>query len=112
MNYPLLESVDSPSDLRQLPRSELPQLARELRAFLLAAVAYYILTRALLPLHGADSPLARALGKDFKGKVSIALYAAAIPLAFVSSWIAGALYVAVAVIWLVPDRRMERALTR
>jgi uncharacterized membrane protein len=77
---------------------------------LMAACAYFILTRALLPIHEKDSALARALGRDFKGKISIALYVAAIGLAFVSSWIAGALYVAVAVIWLVPDRRMERAL--
>ncbi|HEX7077906.1 MAG TPA: TMEM175 family protein [Candidatus Eisenbacteria bacterium] len=77
---------------------------------LLAACAYFILTRALLPLHERESPLAQALGRDFKGKISIVIYAAAIPLAFVRPWAAGALYVAVAIIWLVPDRRMERVL--
>jgi uncharacterized membrane protein len=77
---------------------------------MLAGVAYYILTRALIAVHGADSPLARALGADFKGKVSVALYAVGISLAFVSPLAAGAIYVSVAVMWLVPDRRMERAM--
>ncbi|MGB8693474.1 MAG: TMEM175 family protein [Steroidobacteraceae bacterium] len=75
---------------------------------LCAGVAYTILTRALLRLHAGDSLLARALGADFKGKVSLAMYVAAIPLAFVSPWLAAALYVAVAIIWLLPDRRIER----
>ena len=78
---------------------------------LLAAVAYFILTRALLSIHGRDSVLATALGRDFKGKVSVVIYLVAIPLAFVNSWFAGALYVLVAVMWLIPDRRIERALT-
>ena len=55
--------------------------------------------------------LAKALGKDFKGKVSMVFYAAAIPLSFVSSWVACGLYVLVAVMWLIPDRRIEQALT-
>ena len=76
-----------------------------------AAIAYYILARVLVAHHGRDSALARALGSDFKGKVSMLFYAAAIPLAFLSSLLACALYVAVAVMWLVPDRRIERALT-
>jgi uncharacterized membrane protein len=79
---------------------------------LLAAVAYFILTRALLALHGQESVLAAALGEDFKGKVSVLIYVAAILLAFVSSWLAGALYVLVAIIWLVPDRRIERILAQ
>jgi len=77
---------------------------------LCAAVAYYILARALLALHGQGSVLASALGSDFKGKVSILIYAVAIPLSFVNSWLAGALYVLVAVIWLIPDPRIERRL--
>jgi uncharacterized membrane protein len=77
---------------------------------LLAAFAYYLLTRALLLVHQPDSALARALGSDFKGKISIVIYLAAIPLAFVSPWIAGGLYILVAIIWLVPDRRIERTL--
>jgi uncharacterized membrane protein len=76
-----------------------------------AAIAYTILTRVLIRLHGGDSVLATAVGSDLKGKVSLVAYALAIPLAFVASWIAGALYVAVAVIWLVPDRRIEKILT-
>ncbi len=77
---------------------------------LLAAVAYFILARSLIALHGADSVVATALGRDFKGKASIAIYAAAIPLAFVSTWPAFGLYVVVALIWLVPDRRIETTL--
>jgi len=77
---------------------------------LCAAVAYYILARALLALHGQGSVLASALGSDFKGKVSILIYVVAIPLSFVNSWLAGALYVLVAVIWLIPDPRIERRL--
>ncbi len=77
---------------------------------LLAALAYFILTRALIALHGSDSALATALGSDFKGKVSVVLYVAAIPLAFVRPWLACAVYVLVAVVWLIPDRRIEAAL--
>jgi uncharacterized membrane protein len=79
---------------------------------LLAAVAYFILTRALIATHGKDSVLATAVGGDFKGKVSIAFYAVAIPLAFVNSWFATGLYVLVAVIWLVPDPRIEKTLAQ
>jgi uncharacterized membrane protein len=77
---------------------------------ILAAVAYYLLVRALIAVHGAGSPLASAIGRDVKGKVSILIYGVAIALAFVSPWIAWALYVVVALIWLVPDRRIEKAL--
>ena len=79
---------------------------------LFAAVAYYILTLALLALHPKDSKLAIALGSDFKGKISVFIYMAAIGLAFVNSFFAGLLYVLVAIIWLVPDRRIERTLTK
>ena len=78
----------------------------------LAAIAYFILTRALLALHGKDSVLARAIGGDFKGKISVVIYLAAIPLAFVRVWLACGLYVLVAVIWLIPDRRIEKTLAR
>ena len=76
---------------------------------LLAGCAYYLLARSLLTHHGAESPFAKALGSDTKGKASLAIYAAAIPLAYVSRWIALALYVAVAAWWLVPDRRFAKA---
>jgi uncharacterized membrane protein len=79
---------------------------------LLAAVAYFILARVLLAVHGRDSALAAALGRDFKGKVSILLYLAAIPLAFLAAWLACAIYVLVAVLWLVPDPRIEKTLSR
>ena len=77
---------------------------------LLAAVAYFILTKALISLHGQGSTLAKSIGRDRKGKISIAIYAAAIPLAFVQQWIAAAGYVIVAIMWLIPDRRIERRL--
>ena len=77
---------------------------------LMAAIAYYILQRAILVRQGPDSLLARALGRDLKGRLSPLLYIIAIPSAFLSQWIAGGLYVAVALMWLVPDRRIERAL--
>lgn len=77
---------------------------------LLAAVAYFIMTRALLAIHAADSALARALGRDIKGKLSVIVYLAAIPLAFVVPWLATALYVLMVLIWLVPDRRMEKTI--
>ena len=75
---------------------------------LLAAIAYYILTRALISLHGKGSGLATSIGRDRKGKISIAIYAVAIPLAFVKPWISGMCYVIVAIIWLIPDPRIER----
>src|SRR6266545_2468545 len=77
---------------------------------LCAGVAYYLLTRALIARHGSDSELAIAVGRDFKGIVSVAMYALAIPLAFVSSWIACSLYIVVAIMWLIPDRRIEKQL--
>jgi uncharacterized membrane protein len=78
---------------------------------LFAAIAYFILAHVLISHDGRDSALARALGKDFKGKVSVVFYAVAIPLAFVSPWLACALYVLVAIMWLIPDRRIEHTLT-
>ncbi len=78
----------------------------------LAAVAYNLLVRALLSLHGPNSMLATALGSDFKGRVSIGLYALAIPLNLVSAWIACAIYVLVAALWLIPDPRIEKQLAR
>jgi uncharacterized membrane protein len=79
---------------------------------LLAGVAYFVLTKALINLHGRDSTLAISIGQDRKGKISIALYAVAIPLAFVRPWIAGACYVIVAIMWLIPDPRIERMVGR
>jgi uncharacterized membrane protein len=79
---------------------------------LFAAIAYFILTRTLIARHGKDSAIATALGRDFKGKISVVLYALAILLSFVNSWFACALYVLVAVMWLIPDRRIERTLNQ
>jgi uncharacterized membrane protein len=76
---------------------------------LLAAIAYYILQRLIVNEQGGcDSKLARALGKDWKGKLSPLLYAAGIGVSFVRPWIAGCIYVFVAMMWLVPDKRIER----
>jgi uncharacterized membrane protein len=74
----------------------------------LAAVGYLLLEQMLILCNGAHSKLARAVGADRKGKLSLAIYTAAIPLAFVRPWIAIGLYVAVALMWLVPDRRIEK----
>jgi uncharacterized membrane protein len=79
---------------------------------LMAGIAYFILARVLTRHEGADSRLAKALGKDVKGLISILIYAAAIPLSFVNPWIACASYVLVALIWLCPDPRIERELNR
>ena len=79
---------------------------------LLSAIAYYILVHALVALHGRESTLAHAVGRDVKGTVSAAIYLAAIPLAFLNAWAACGLYVLVAVIWFVPDRRIEKALAQ
>jgi uncharacterized membrane protein len=78
---------------------------------LCAAGAWLILQRSILRVHGQDATLARAVGHDLKGKVSAALYVAAIPSAFLSPWISGTIYVAVALMWLIPDRRIERELS-
>jgi uncharacterized membrane protein len=78
--------------------------------FLLVGIAYYILTQTIIAHHGRDSQIAIAIGKDFKGIISLVIYAVGIGLAFVNSWLAFALYVLVAVIWLVPDRRIEKIL--
>ncbi|UBF28991.1 TMEM175 family protein [Kovacikia minuta CCNUW1] len=76
-----------------------------------AAIAYYILSRTLVARHGKDSALAIALGGDFKGRISVVIYAVAIPLAlFVNAWLACLLYLLVALMWLIPDRRIERNL--
>jgi len=77
---------------------------------LCAGIAYFILTRVLLATHGEDSLLAKRLGSDFKGKISLVLYLAAVGLAFVQTWISLAIYVLVALMWLVPDRRLEHPL--
>jgi uncharacterized membrane protein len=64
----------------------------------------------LISLHGKDSPLAIATGRDFKGKISLVIYALAIPIAFMNSWLACVMYATVSMMWLIPDRRIERTL--
>ena len=77
---------------------------------LLAGISYYILVRTLLAAPGNEL-LASALGSDFKGKISMMIYAIGIPLAFVRPWLALALYILVALMWLIPDRRIERKIS-
>src|SRR6266576_5476036 len=79
---------------------------------LMAAIAYYLLQRAIIAEQGRDSLLAKAIGGDWKGKLSPLLYLVAIPLAFVNPWLANSLYIVVALMWLVPDRRIERVLEK
>lgn len=78
---------------------------------LMAAIAYLILTFTIINEEGADSLLAKAIGRDLKGKLSVVAYVLAIALSFFNHWVAEAIYVLVALVWLVPDRRIERVLT-
>ncbi|HRG37360.1 MAG TPA: TMEM175 family protein [Bacteroidia bacterium] len=77
---------------------------------LMAAIAYWILQNQLVLVNGTTSVLATALGKDFKGKISPVLYMIAIPSAFLIEWLSGFIYVMVAFMWLIPDKRLERVL--
>jgi uncharacterized membrane protein len=76
----------------------------------MASIAYWILARAIIATDGPESALAKAIGKDMKGKISMALYVVAIPAAYLRPWLAQALYASVALMWLIPDRRIERHL--
>jgi uncharacterized membrane protein len=79
---------------------------------LMSGIAFTILAGAIVAYQGPHSTLAEAFGKDIKGKISIAMYAVAIPSAFFNEWISDALYVGVALIWLIPDRRIESRVNR
>ena len=79
---------------------------------LLSAVAYFILQGVIVASHGRDSALAKSLGADWKGKLSMVAYLTAIVMAFVLPWISDAIYAAVVLAWVIPDRRVERALDR
>lgn len=76
----------------------------------MAAIAYWILQQRIVASEGPESRLARATGRDFKGRISPVLYLIAIGAAFVEPWISGAIYVTIALMWLIPDRRIERSL--
>jgi len=78
---------------------------------LMAAIGYWVLQRTIVASEGVDSLLARAIGKDLKGNLSVVIYATAIPVAFFNHWLSQAGYVLVALMWLVPDRRIEKVLT-
>lgn len=75
------------------------------------AIAYFIFTIALKAHHNENSKLVKALGSDFKGKISVAIYSVAIPLAFLNSLIAASLYILVALMWLIPDKRFEKVIS-
>lgn len=77
---------------------------------LMAAIAYWILQSVIIKTHGQDSVLAKAIGKDLKGKTSPIIYLIAIAVSFVASWLAIALYIFSALIWLIPDKRIETIL--
>jgi TMEM175 potassium channel family protein len=77
----------------------------------MAGIAYYILSQALIRHHGKDSALAKAVGTDFKGRISIGFYAVAIVFSFWNRWVALGIYVLVAVMWLIPDQRIEKTLS-
>jgi uncharacterized membrane protein len=79
---------------------------------MLAGIAYHILVRALVRLHGPEAMITRSVGADWKAKISVLFYALAIPLAFIRPWIAGLCYAAVAITWFIPDRRIERVEAR
>jgi uncharacterized membrane protein len=72
------------------------------------AIAYYILSRILISLHGEDSVLSQAIGSDRKGRISLVFYLIAVPAAFINTWLSYSLYILVAVMWLTPDRRIEK----
>jgi uncharacterized membrane protein len=80
--------------------------------FLFAAIAYFFLTKTLVIHHGPDSVLAASIGRDRKGRASLLIYIAAIPLSFVHPWIGCACYVMVAIMWLIPDPRIEKRLSK
>jgi uncharacterized membrane protein len=86
-----------------------PTLAYGL-VLMLAAISYWLLQTCVIQTHGAQSMLAKAVGADLKGKISPALYLTAIGLGFVATWLALAIYVLVALMWLIPDRRIEKLL--
>jgi uncharacterized membrane protein len=79
---------------------------------LMASLGWWVLQRTLVAAQGADSMLAHAFGRDLKGNISLVLYLLAIPIAFKQRWLSGSIYVFVALLWLIPDRRIERELQR
>lgn len=79
---------------------------------LMSAITYFLLQNKLIRLHGKESLLQQAVKDDKKGKLSLVCYAAAIPLAFVSTWISGILYIFVALIWIIPDKRIENQINK
>jgi uncharacterized membrane protein len=79
---------------------------------LMCAVSFFTLQNSIIKLEGKDSVLSQAVEKDFKGKISLACYIFAIPLAFVSPWISGLLFIAVALLWIIPDTRIENQINK
>ena len=77
---------------------------------LMAAIAYWLLAKSIIAAHGPDALLAQAIGKDYKGTGSIVLYAFSIPIAFINQWFSLGIYILVALLWLIPDKRVEKVL--
>lgn len=78
----------------------------------MSAIAYFILQYLILKIHGENSILYKAIENDYKGKISLILYACAIPLSFVSQWVSISIYFGVALLWIVPDKRIENTFYR
>ncbi|MGE3261670.1 MAG: TMEM175 family protein [Bacteriovoracia bacterium] len=93
------------------PHASLPLAAYGV-VLLGAGVAFYILCQCLVSVHGKESTIAKAFGRDAKGVASVAIYAVAVPVAFVLPWLSYSLYVLVALLWLVPDKRVENIITK
>ncbi|MEP6949797.1 MAG: TMEM175 family protein [Ginsengibacter sp.] len=79
---------------------------------MMAGIAYYILAHSLIQLHGKNSTLAKALGKDYKGIISVVIYIVAIPLALINSWISLSMYAMVVAMWFIPDKRIEKTVIK
>ena len=104
----------APWTIRWLDESDFAALPMAAYGFIfgMTAIGYTWTQRRIIAVNGEDSTIARAVGNDTKGKISLAAYAAGIGLAFVQPWIAAALYAGIALVWLIPDRRIEDELRR
>jgi len=110
LNWMMVNSLNKSSAMRRENHFAAAPSAVYGVVLLMAAIAYWILQQLIIASQGLDSLLKKAVGSDWKGKVSPLIYLIAIPTAFWSQWISQGLYVLIAAVWLVPDRRIEKAL--
>lgn len=103
---PVFDQLDGSNHFEPLPTATYGAV------LFMAAIAYNILQRSIMATDGCSSVLRKAIGADWKGKVSMALYLSAVGVAFVAPWLAQVIYVAVALLWLVPDKRIEQAVNQ